>query len=73
MPIEGRKEPSTNNLIMYLMEYIKKEEQTSFGSNGKRDLLSDKEKNRLIKDFLDLRAAPHKNRFYMQKKAAIEE
>ena len=43
------------------------------GATGKRKLLSSKEKNRLIKEFLDLRAAPHKNRFYQQKRAALEE
>lgn len=71
--ISQRKETSTNNLIMYVMDYITKEEKLNTGATGKRALLSSKEKNRLIKDFLDLRAAPHKNRFYQQKKAALED
>jgi len=43
------------------------------GATGKKALLSSMEKNRLIKDFLNLRAAPHKNRFYQQKKAELED
>lgn len=69
----SRKETSTNNLINYVIDYINKEEKLSMGATGKRKLLSSKEKNRLIKDFLDLRAAPHKNRFYQQKRATMDE
>ena len=62
--ITYRTEPTTNNLIMKMMEFISKEERLAMGATGKKAMLSSKEKNRLIKDFLDLRAAPYKNRFF---------
>ena len=68
-----KQEPTTNNLIMKMMEFITKEERLSHGATGKKAMLSSKEKNRLIKDFLDLRACPQKNRFFQQKKAETED
>ena len=58
---------------MSLLDHISKQEKLQQGAAGKRGYLSSKEKNRLVKDFLDLRAAPHKNRFYQQMKAQIQE
>ena len=72
LKIESRKETSTNNLIMHLLDHISKQEKL-VGPAGKRGYLSSKQKNQLVKDFLDLRAAPHKNRFYQQVKAQIED
>ena len=71
--ITYKTEPTTNNLIMKMMEFISKEEKLAMGATGKKAMLSSKEKNRLIKDFLDLRAAPYKNRFFQQKKAETED
>ena len=61
------KEASTGQLIKYVMDCIEKEEKLTVGATGKRRLLSFKEKNKLIRDFLNLRSAPHKNRVFQAK------
>lgn len=61
-------EASAGFLIKYVMDSIKKEENLNMGATGTRKLLSFKEKFRLMRDFLDLRANPHKNRVFQQLK-----
>ena len=57
-------EASAEFLIKFVMDQIENEEKLSMGLTGKRKLLSFKEKFRLMRDFLDLRANPHKNRVF---------
>ncbi len=65
------KEASTGMLIKYVMDCIEKEERMTTGATGKRRLLSFKEKNKLIKDFLNIRAHPEQNRLFQAKQAKI--
>ena len=66
-------EATTTYLIKYVMKSIAKEEKLNMGVTGKRQMLSSKEQIRLLANFLDLRANPHKNRVFQQVKAMIEE
>ena len=67
------KEATTTYLIKYVMKSISNEEKLNMGVTGKRQMLSSKEQIRLLKNFLDLRANPQKNRVFQQIKAMIEE
>ena len=66
-------EATTGYLIKYCMDSIAREEKLSMGATGQKKLLSFKEKFRLLRDFLDMRANPHKNRLYQMKKTLIVE
>ena len=55
------------------MDSIAIEEKLNVSSTGTTKLLSFNEKFRLMRDFLDFRANPHKNRVFQQLKTTIEE
>ena len=59
-----RQEISTGQLIKYVMDSIEKEEKLNMGATGVKKMLSFKEKFLLLRDFLNLRANPHKNRMF---------
>ena len=63
----------TEQLIRYVMDSIAKEEKLSQGASGKRRMLSGKERVRLLLEFLDIRANPHKNRTFQHIMTLIEE
>lgn len=46
------------------MDSIEKEEKLNMGATGVKKMLSFKEKFLLLRDFLNLRANPHKNRMF---------
>ena len=50
--------------MKYVLDCIEKEQRLNQGSTGKKKTLSYKEKFRLVRDFLDLRANPQKNRLF---------
>ena len=51
-------------VIKPVMDSIKKEERLSVGAGGKKQRLSEKEKFKLLVDFMNLRANPEKNRAF---------
>ena len=57
-------EASASFLIKYVMDSIAIEEKLNVSSTGTTKLLSFNEKFRLMRDFLDFRANPHKNRVF---------
>ena len=66
-----RQEISTGQLIKYVMDSIEKEEKLNMGATGVKKMLSFKEKFLLLRDFLNLRANPHKNRMFQQMKERV--
>lgn len=64
---------TTEQLIKYCMNSIAKEENLNIGTTGIKKMLSYKEKFILLRDFLDKRANPQKNRVYQMTKARVQE